>query len=883
MKPRRSLIARILAALLIRGGQAPYVLRDLDDAFDHDVARGLPAPAVRRRDLWNILASAASLWSEALRSPAWRPSMLDVRLGVRAMIRTPGLSAVIICALAIGIPVGLAPMHAVDALERPLPGDPGGRIRTVCYWRDTVHEPATAGDYVFWRASLRSFESLAAYRPAPVHVEIGGADVPIAAIETTASAFRVLGTSPTFGRVLHDEDEAAGAPNVVVIGYDLWRAQLGGDPGILGRTLRIAGAPYEVVGVMPPGFRFPTSHQLWMPLRIRDDGRGPRTGAPLVVFGRLADGVTGDTAQAEVQALTSSLSSGAPERFDRLRGAVLPAWHLTFDFPSPGGLRALPEFSLVQLVMLVPLLVACVNVGLLVLAQTSTRATEFAVRTALGASRGRILAQVFVEFLVLSLVAAGAGLLILTWIPDVLLTRLGITLPYWMDPGLTLATVLRALVLAAGCAVLAGVLPALRITGQSIDANIKHSRANRSGGRPGGLSGVLIAIDVAVAIVAVAVAAGLWGKIEATRPNVAVDGVRAGEILSATFEVRATDRDAIARTQALLVERLRAEPAVRSVTFATSLPRMDHPVRSFELERDSASSSLLSGPFKVRTAQVAADFFDALEAPLLAGRAFDAREAGPDLRTVIVNTTFAQRAFGSTNVIGKRIRQVASDGTPAGPWLEIVGVAGRMGMHALTPSEDDGVYLPLGAGEVNPVRLAIVTHGTPAALTPRLHELARSVSPDAMISSPVPLDQMFEGDWYFLRAFVVAGVLLVVVLLSLAASALYTILSLAVTRRTREIGIRVALGADRWRIAREVASRAVVQIGAGVLLGLPAAAMLCYEFLEVTGFGGTVGGAIAMAAALGGSIMLLVAVTACTVPTLRALRIAPIDALRVEP
>src|SRR5690606_16226170 len=219
-----------------------------------------------------------------------------------------------------------------------------------CYWRDTVHEPATAGDYVFWRASLRSFESLAAYRPAPVHVEIGGADVPIAAIETTASAFRVLGTSPTFGRVLHDEDEAAGAPNVVVIGYDLWRAQLGGDPGILGRTLRIAGAPYEVVGVMPPGFRFPTPHQLWMPLRIRDDGRGPRTGAPLVVFGRLADGVTGDTAQAEVQALTSSLSSGAPERFDRLRGAVLPAWHLTFDFPSPGGLRALPEFSLVQLV-----------------------------------------------------------------------------------------------------------------------------------------------------------------------------------------------------------------------------------------------------------------------------------------------------------------------------------------------------------------------------------------------------------------------------------------------------------------------------------------------------------------------------------------------------
>ena len=175
MTPRRSSIGHLLAASLIRGADAPFILRDLDDSFNHDVARGLSPADVRRRDLRNILASACSVWAESLRPSAWRPSLVDVRLGLRAIARTPGLSFVAVCALAIGIPVGLAPMHAVDALERPLPGDPDGRIRTLCYWRDTVHEYATAGDYALWRTSLRSFGALAAYRQTTVNLDMGGA------------------------------------------------------------------------------------------------------------------------------------------------------------------------------------------------------------------------------------------------------------------------------------------------------------------------------------------------------------------------------------------------------------------------------------------------------------------------------------------------------------------------------------------------------------------------------------------------------------------------------------------------------------------------------------------------------------------------------------
>jgi putative ABC transport system permease protein len=883
MNGRRSRIGRFFAALLIRGAEAPFILRDLDDALEYDVARGLAPADVRRRDLRNILSSAGSVWLESLRPSAWRPSLVDVRMGFRTVVRTPVLSFVAFCALAIGIPVGLAPMHAVDALERPLPGDPEGRIRTLSYWRDAVDLHAAAGDYFIWRRSLRSFDALAAYRLTTVDLDGDDAGPPVPGIETTASTFEILRTPAMLGRVLRAGDERSGAPGVVVIGHDLWRTRFGGDRGVVGRSLRIGGAPFSIVGVMPPAFRFPASHQLWMPLRVPDDGTDARSGAPLLVLGRLSGSVTPESAQTELQILTRSLAAENPAAFERLRAAVLPAWHLTFHFPSPGGLRALPEFSLVQVLLLAPLLVACVNVGLLGLARTSTRATEFAVRTALGASRARILTQVFAESMVLAVAGAGAGLLGLDWLSVRLLTALGVTLPYWMDAGLTAATVVRGLVLAVGCAVIAGVAPAVRMTGRSIDASIRRAGSSRSATRLGGLSGALITLDVAVAVVAIGVAGGLFGKAQATKPNEALDGIRAGEVLSATLDLSSAQRLEAARAQASLVEKLRAEPGVRAVTFATALPRMDHPVRLVEVDRESAAGAAPSaGPFKVRTARIAIDFLDQLKQPLVAGRGFDSRDLGAHAGTVIVNSTFAARAFGRGNPIGRRVRQAGSDGSPVGPWLEIVGVVGHMGLHVLTPSEDDGMYLPLEEGAVQIVRLAIWTRGDPATIAPRVHVLAKAVSANAVVAATVPLAEMFEGDWYLLRGAVVGVALLVGVLLSLAVSALFAILSLVVSQRTREIGIRVALGANRSGIARDVAARAVAQIAGGVLIGLPVAGALSYEFLELTGFGRSVPGAVAMTSALGVSVLLLVSLAACTVPTLRALRIAPADALREQ-
>lgn len=875
MTPRRSRVARLIAAVGLRGREAPFLLRDLDDAFAHDLARGLTPARARRRDLRNVAATVLSVWLDLLRPSAWRPSLMDVRLGLRAMALTPGLSLVAIAALAIGIPIGLAPMHAVEALERPWAGDPDGRIRTLSYWRDTAREPATLGDFAGWQASLRSFHTLAAYRSATFTVGRGAGATPVQGLEVTASAFAILRTPALVGRVLQQADEGRGAARVAVIGYDLWQARFGGDLGVVGTVLTVDAHPHTVVGVMPAGFRFPTAQQLWLPM-AEGDTLDARAGRQVAVFGALAAGVTAEAAQAELRAATATIAAAHPAAFSRLQGAVLPAWHLTFDFPSPGGLRALPEFPLMQALLLMPLLVACVNVGLLFVAQTSRRAAEFSIRTALGASRSRILTQLFVEFLVLAVTATAAGLFLLDWLAPRLVTGMGVTLPYWIDTSITIRSALRGLGLAVACAAIAGVIPAVRLTGRGIDANLKRTRA---GGRYAlGVTGTLIAIDVAAAVVAIGVTAGLWAKVQAARPDPAVDGVKASEILAFTLDVRSPRPEHVSGAQTALAARLRQEPGVRGVTFATALPRMDHPV--VRLQPDQHGDVPLAAGAPVRVARIAPDFLEQLAQPLVAGRGFTPLDTAAAVRPVIVNTTFAQRAFGSTAIVGRRVRELDAAGDTRGAWREIVGVVGHMGTHPLTPSEDDAVYLPLRAGEVNPVRLAVWLHGDPAAFAPRIAVLAAAIDPDAVVSPPVALSELVEGDGRLLQALAAAVATLVAVLLTLATSAVYALLSLAVARRTREIGVRVALGAGPTDVVRHVAVEVLAAVAVGVLLGLPIAGALCYESLAMSGANPSVPAAMALALTVGGVVLCLVSCTACVLPVRRALAIAPMEALR---
>jgi FtsX-like permease family/MacB-like periplasmic core domain len=385
-----------------------------------------------------------------------------------------------------------------------------------------------------------------------------------------------------------------------------------------------------------------------------------------------------------------------PDAYERLQPEVVPFAFIPFN-ASKGGLRAEPGFYLIQLLSLCLLVVACANVGMLIFARTAARSSELAVRTALGASRARIVSQVFTESLVLAVSAGGVGLLILHWLPARMLSVVTSELPYWIDTGVRRGTILQALSLAAFSAAVAGVVPALIVTGKAVHRNIQRSQADRSGIRFGRMSGALIVADIAIAVVVVGLTVGLadrsWWAAEA---NTGV-GIPAEEYLSVRLrlprgEVVSESDPSIpsefttrlAETQRALVQQLRAEPEILGVAMGSSLPRMQHHAARVELE-GAATAADFRG-HRVRTARVDVDFFSALETPILSGRGFTTNDLGADASTVIVNTTFVDNVLGGRNAIGRRVRYWRSPPQEAGPWYEIVGVVGQLGMKTVDPT-----------------------------------------------------------------------------------------------------------------------------------------------------------------------------------------------------
>jgi predicted permease len=816
-------------------------------------------------------------------------SLLDVKLGVRMLMKHPGLTLASTFALAVGIPVGLAPAHFVDGIMAPLPVAEGDRIRSLRLWSPALGRAAetTYVDYQTWRPLVSSFEALGAFRETTYNVdpaESGGAGVRGAGM--TASAFEIVRVQPLLGRYLQPADEAPGAEDVVVIGYDLWQARYAGDGSIVGRSVRLGSTPHTVVGVMPEGFYFPERQNAWTPLRVIT-AEGPEQSPPVAIFGRLTDGVDDEQARAELALLARR--SSYPGRDEDLQAQVEPYAHVVLPGLS-GGLRGTPEYVFAQSIALLVLLVACLNVGMLVFARTATRASELAVRTALGASRGRIVAQVFTECLVLAVLASGVGLLLMALVLDVAWRVLPASwgaLPYWIDWSISDATAVRALALAGLSAAVAGVVPALRFTGRSVQSNIQRARANRTGVRFGGLSSALIVLDVAVAVAAVGLAVTAGRIVRETAASQGDVGIAAEEYLAAsvTLPPSAAGGDApggsgtahsarMAIAQGELVRRLEAEPGVRAVAVADYLPRMDHRTRLVEAE--GVESPEGRSGFSIRTARVDLDFFESLGQPILQGRAFDAGDLGEESGAVIVNTSFVERVLGGQNPIGRRIRYHPwGDGEP-GPWREIVGVVGRLGMRMASAESDQGVYEPFAPGDLATVRLGIHLGDDPGAFAGRLRTLAGEVDPEVIVDVTGPLDRVYEGDWYFLLAVTAGGALLVGVLLALAASGIYAIMSFAVAERAREIGIRTALGAGRADLVRSIGRRAFAQIGLGVLLGMP---------LALDGFNGSDQGLFTgagWALLVGVAVMVLVGLVACTGPMLRALRVHPSEVLRTE-
>jgi putative ABC transport system permease protein len=637
------------------------------------------------------------------------------------------------------------------------------------------------------------------------------------------------------GRVLTEADEVSGAPSVAVLGHELWRTRFAGDPAILGREVRLGDTHATIVGVMPAGFRFPVDDQLWVPLPdlSREPGRDS-----LHVFGRLAPGVSLQEAQAEATTLIARTAAAFPALYANLTPQVLPYPASVFPF-SPGFLARAGIWS-INLFAALFLIVVCGNIALLMFARAATREKEIVVRNALGATRGRILSMLFLEALVLAVLALGLGLtaahLLLQWLTGIMRTGAE-RWPYWFDGGLSPTTALYAGLLALLAAAIAGVIPGLKIMGRDLSDRMRQSSAGGGGLRMGGLwTGVIVA-QIAATMLFTAVALVVqWQAAHIA----AVDlGFPTQQFLSArlemdpmkTEEAGSATRPSQQRYSATVQElqrRLTSEPLVANVTVAEQLPGMPSPLRSLEV--DSVDGTEPASRRRVETPFVNLNFFTVFQMPLLAGRGFDGRDLPETAHTAVVNQAFVDHVLKGRNAIGRRIRYDASresSGARAaaepGPWLEIVGVVRDLVPQGTAPLNLDNptkprVYRPLRA-DSHPVFLAVQAKTAAETFAPTLRRIADEVNPTLRLHDLTTLDHAIGEDARFWKVFanvVLAGSAMTL-LLSLAG--IYAVMSFTVVRRTREIGVRVALGGPAARVTTEIFRRPFLQVAAGVALG----------------------------------------------------------------
>lgn len=864
------------------------MLADLDDTMERELARGIPLWRAKLRYVANVCGSALSLRRARTRRVRLPVSLLDFKLGFRLLVKQPVLSSVVVFALAIGIPAGLSPVHFYSALLAPPPFEEADRLLVLRYWNRVANgaERRSLHDFIEWRQELTTFEDLGAARSDSYNlITDDGRVAPVRGAAVTASTFDLLRAGPLLGRTLIDEDEVIGAPAVVVIGYDIWRSRLTGDSAVVGKSIRIGGVPHTVVGVMPEGFLFPLRDQLWLPFRanVLDYERGEGPG--LWIVGRLSAGISIEDARAELTTIGQRMGNEFPDTYGRLRAEVVPFTYGIFGMPAINLWRTNDFYGPLMITLLV-LAIVCVNVSMLILARTVSRTGEIAVRTALGASRARVVSQLFVESLLLALVAAGLGLALGDWVAN----RFNVLdeflpLPYWVDFGVNGRTVFWGLSLAVFSAVIAGVVPALRVTGRGVGRSLQRVGATGTGMGFGVMSSALIVADVALAVGFLTIGAGLV-------PSTATDapeglGIQTNQFLHARLRLQGFDaaaeapaarraqfRTDVREVQLELARRLAAAPGVRGVTMATHLPGMDHRTRQIELEGEGKTGDLRG--HAVFIARVDVDFFSTFEQPILTGRGFDALDVGDDRSAVIVNTSFLDRVLGGRNPIGRRFRYKTQDEDP-GPWFEIVGVVGHLGMNEVNPVADAGLYHPLAPGELNPVLFAIHLGDDPEEFTPTLRAIASEVDPNAMIQDPMPLNEVFsELRWGPQWGSIASGVLAFIAL-TLAASGLYALMSFTVSQRTREIGIRTALGAPSGSIVAIIARRALAQLVVGVLIGVAFSAW----FATVVSHESEIAPANwPVVVTLVATVTVVVGLLACAIPTLRGLRIMPAEALR---
>jgi len=818
-----------------------------------------------------------------------RVSVLDVKLGARMLVKHPALTAIATIAVAFAIAVGTVGFEiARQALWPSIPLPNGDAIVAIRNWNVADLAPVNASrrDYDVWRASLTAVTDIGAIMLQERNVAVdNGAGVPESVADVSASIFAITRVPALMGRTLSEADERAGADEVVVVGHDFWKNKLDGAADAVGRVIRISGTPFTIVGVMPRGYGFPQRNGVWRPLHLE---RIPEASPSLgYVFGRLASGRTHEEASVEVAAIGARAATMFPETRKHVRLQLLSLPDAVSDLPAAAAL-VLASIN-VFLVLLAALL--CGNVAMLLFARAVSRERELLVRTALGAGRGRLILQLFAEALLLCAVGAVVGLMVARFVLARTWTMIeGQTgpLPFWIDTGVSSTTVLYAVGLTLFAAAIAGFVPAVKVTSGGAGGRLRAASSGGGGLQFGGVWTVVIVAQIALTTMLPVPLIGVGADVLRDTPA----GFPAEAFLTATLEMDRLDGVAAsgdtvpaARAARLetryraLADRLRQDPGVLDVTYADQMPQLITKRRAIKMDPGPAAehSERCVGGYCAGIVSVDPRFFDVVGAPMLRGRALTTADAEQRSRVVLVNEFFVDQVLGGRNPIGRQFRFSSTREPTAESWYDIVGVVPDLSVSdKRTDYGRARIYQPTLPREMEPLRVAIHVRGDPQRFAERLRELAHATDPAIRVIDPKPLPRLVDPDFPGMSFGFELLVSLTSVTLMLSLAGVYAVTAFAVARRTREIGVRVALGAQPLHVLTTIFKRPLIQIALGIGVGAILALGLANNDLSdvhLDDFGTTAVFALST---------ILCCALACIVPTRRALRIQPTEALKDE-
>jgi putative ABC transport system permease protein len=813
----------------------------------------------------------------------------DLRYGARTLLKNPSFTLIAVLTLALGIGANTAIFSVVNGvLLRPLPYHEPERIVTLL---NDGRFPVSPANFLDFRANSQSFAQMAAAEA--WGGALTGNDRPeqLGGLRMGEGLFAMLGTRALLGRTLQTDDYQPGKDHVLVLSHKLWQRAFGGDPNIIGQNITLSGESYAVVGVMPPQFQFPpfwaTRAEMWTPLDLRSRVTD-RRGGSLRVFARLKPGVTLQQAQAEIDAMNKQLALAYPEADTGLNIRVEP-----LNEKVVGNVRR--ALLVLSGAVGFVLLIACANVACLLLARASARQKEAAVRVALGAGRWRIVRQLLTESLLLSVCGAALGMLLAVWGVDWLTTLLAgnsssftVRLPRLSEIKIDATALGFTLTVTLATSLLFGLAPALAASRPDLNQTLKESGRGTSGGRRR-LRETLVVAELALASVML-IGAGLlmnsFLKLRSVDPGFSPRNALTMMVsLAGASQYVGPARETFYRQ---LTDRLAALPGVESVSAINHLPLAgDWWGTSLAIEGRPLPppGQEVIGIFRVSRP----GYFQTMGVPLRAGRDFTERDTPDAPGVAIINETLARRHWPSEDPIGKRVTLDDLRGNSRPPqWFTVVGVVKDVKQNSWTDAPWNEIYVPFQqsrgffqgtAGHYTSMTLVIRTTVEPQSLAAAAQETVRSLDRNLPVSSVVTMEQVIADTLWQPRFNLQLIGIFAALAMTLAAIGLYGVMSYSVAQRTREVGLRMALGARRRDVLKLVVGQGMKLALAGVASGLLAAVALTRLMekllFEVSATDFSTFAVIAV-------LLIIVALLACWIPARRATKVDPMVALRCE-